>query len=122
MAVLAPDGVSVVVTVAEPTKNTDGSSLTDLAKVKIFWKLANGKDTPSVEVVQNATSPTGGGTVQFAFKAPVLPCEAADVTGAAWVSNAQAKDSAGVAFNLRLDRMSECPPKTPAAPTGVTIA
>jgi len=59
--------VSVTVSYMEPTENTDGSVLVDLAEIRTFYTLGDG---PIVEGHVELSSPTGGANVSFQMIIP----------------------------------------------------
>lgn len=62
-------GTEVTYTYQEPTKNTDGTALDDLAKVSIFYKVNNGAEVKAHD--EPASAKTGGGTKTIKFVVPI---------------------------------------------------
>ena len=72
-------GSEVTATYTEPTTNTDGSLLKDLAKTIIFYDIV-GDGLPEVKAVEvPATALTGGGSIIQTVLVPIVGNQEADV-------------------------------------------
>lgn len=74
----APTGATVRITYDEPTTNRDGSPLTDLAEVRLFYAIGAGAEVQCAAVP--ASRPQGGGVdVSAACAVPVADGQEVDV-------------------------------------------
>jgi len=72
-------GSEVTATYTEPTTNTDGSLLKDLAKTIIFYDIV-GDGLPEVKAIEvPATVLTGGGSIIQIVTVPIIGNQEADV-------------------------------------------
>lgn len=118
MPTLSPSDATVHVTVAEPTTNADGTPLTDLMDVHVFYHVATG---PETDVGLGATAPTGGGILRTDLQAAVAPGEKKTVYAQAIAINKLGLESARSAeSSLLIDRTTET--RVPAAPGPVTLS
>lgn len=106
----------VTVQWTEPTKNTDGSTLADLAFTNGYCQVGTAAAQKSANVP--ATKPAGGGTVSTVFTIPTPAGAATTVT--CWATATDAASPANVSAN------SASASKTfnlvgPAAPSNITI-
>ena len=83
----APSGAEITIEYGEPTINSDGSVLKDLAKTTIYYNIGSG---PVKAAYIPATINTGGGTIIHKIILPVSQVE--EVTADLW---ATASDTTG---------------------------
>src|SRR5262245_2183950 len=115
--------VLVSASLVEPTTNTDGTAITDLARVRWYWQINGGAET-SFEVL--AVTATGGNRNATTLTIPHPSCSIAKTlsatTTAINTSNVESDRTAAVTLLLP-DRTGEpgCGPKKPKPPTGPNI-
>ena len=117
MPILNPSDATVHVTVAEPTTNVDGTPLTDLADVKVYYHTGTG---PEAVVALGATTPQGGGILRTDIIADVAAGEVKTIYAQAIAINKLGLESArSTESSLLIDRTAET--RVPAAPGPVTL-
>src|SRR3990170_330159 len=75
-------GAVLTVTYTEPTTNTDGSPLTDLARTNVYTEILLPGQAPVKGPNVAATTPTGGGAISTTTTVPIgatLPIKEANV-------------------------------------------
>lgn len=111
-----PTGVLPSITWINPTTNTDGSPLTDLARIEIYWRLGvTGVET----TVNHATTSQGATLNRSDILIPILPCTSQTVTVTlAAVDTSENKSTRTMPAHLLVNRLNEC---VPDAPSGLTV-
>jgi hypothetical protein len=127
-----PNGAALDISYTEPSTNTDGTPLTDLAKIRIYWRctaIGGGPACPANESIVDipATRLQGGQVVVNNNSAitPVKCQQAATVTvQASALDNAvPPNESARTATaSVTVNRAAEaCPNPAPQIPTGIGV-
>lgn len=111
----SPTGAVLTVTYTEPTTNTDGSVLNDLARTNVHYRVCPVTGTCTTPFILGpnvaATSPIGGGPISTTVSVSVAPGQEVNVevfATAADTSGNVSPDSVHV--TKRVDRLS---PKAP---------
>lgn len=111
----------VTFSVTEPTQNTDGSALTNLAKTRIDYTTSTPLGNTLAMVEIPASSPTGGGTVTKLVAVPVGAGQQGTVTATAKAVNVNNLMSpVSNTATKTIDRRAET--LAPAAPTNLGIS
>jgi hypothetical protein len=103
---VAPTGTEMTVNYDEPTTNANGTPLTDLKEIKIFYNMGagavEGKTIP-------ASQPTGGQHVVTKFTVPVAENQETDVDfwGTAYDTSGNASAESDHVVK-RIDRLAPC--------------
>jgi hypothetical protein len=69
-----PSSTEVFITFLEPSKNTDGTTLTDLGTIRAYWRIDGG---PESMVVVPASGPMGGLTMTHSL---IIPANSGTLT------------------------------------------
>lgn len=126
-----PNGAALDISYTEPSTNTDGTPLTDLAKIRIYWRctpIGGGVVCPATESIVDipATKLTGGGVVvnNNSVITPVKCQQSASFTlqASALDNEATVHESPRTlpATTGTVDRSAEaCPVTVPQTPAGI---
>lgn len=111
-----PTGSVLTVTYAEPTTNTDGSALNDLARTNVHYRICptSGACASPYTVGPNvaATASTGGGAITTTVTVPVGPGQEANVEVFATATDTTGNVSPeSTHVTKRVDRLSPSAPQ-----------
>ena len=111
-----PTGSVLTVTYLEPTTNTDGSPINDLASTNVSYRLCptSGPCAAPYTLGPNiaATAPTGGGSISTQVTVPVGPGQEANVEVFATATDTSGNVSPESAHvTKRVDRLPPSPPQ-----------
>lgn len=125
-----PNGAAIDLSYTEPDKNTDGSLLTDLAKIRAYWKCVAVSGAPPCPVAESivdipATRLQGGGVI-VNNNSVIMPVKCQQ--SATFTIQVTALDNAtpanesprSMVASGTVNRAAEaCPPTVPQTPSGI---
>ena len=107
-------GAVLTVTYTEPTTNTDGSPLADLARTNVWTEILLPGQTPVKGPNVAATAPGGGGAISTTITVPIgatLPIKEANVK--VWATATDASGNEGPPSNVVTKRVDQLAPSAP---------
>lgn len=115
MRIIDKQTASVDARWTEPTTNSDGTPLTDLAYSSVYYSVNNGPKIVGAKV--SATKPQGGGTLTTTIIVPAPEGVITVLSMSASATDLAGNESAPTApAQITIERVA------PAVPTGFTIA
>jgi len=102
-------GTILTVTYTEPTQNTDGTPLDDLAKTNVYYQVGTAAEVKGPDVP--ASQPAGGGAISTQITVAIAAGQRATVTVRATATDSSGNESAkSAAITKTVDRLPPMPP------------